>query len=62
VKNKVDNDTSVATIGKSGKNGYLFGADTLYFILHWIIYLVKRGEPERTSEAQYVADNVVSDF
>jgi hypothetical protein len=28
--------------------GYLSGGRCLVFILHWIIYLVKRGEPERT--------------
>jgi len=29
----------------SGKNG-LFGGKHLVFILHWIIYSEKRGEPE----------------
>ena len=28
--------------------GYLFGGKHLVFILHWIIYSVKKGEPKRT--------------
>jgi hypothetical protein len=31
----------------SGKNVVFIGGKCLVFILHWNIYLAKRGEPER---------------
>ena len=34
----------------SGKTAILFRGKSLVFILHWNIYSVKRGEPERMLE------------